>query len=138
MLCANYDAYVRHRLIYESKLEQQANAVLADAASLGAGHAMDAALEILNRTKTDPCGPDLRARIGALCDALFKSIGLQTSVERHQASGSERGAILDFVDYPLNDRWWFEDEFPKIRALGSESEKLERLESRRPSRVSSP
>jgi len=128
VLRANYDAYVRHRLIYESKLEQQANAVLGDAASLGAGHAMDAALEILNRTKTHPCRPDLRARVDALCDALFNSIGLQTSVERHQASGSERGAILDFVDYPLNDRWWFEDEFPKIRALGSESEKLDRLE----------
>ena len=127
LLRANYDAYVRHRLIYEGKLEQQANAVLAEAGSLGADAAMDAALDILNRTVTDPARPDLRKRIDTLCDDMFNSIGLQTSVERHQASGSERGAILDFVDYPLNDRWWLEDEFAKIRALASEAEKVKRL-----------
>jgi hypothetical protein len=128
VLRANYDAYVRHRLLYEAKLEQQANTVLARASELGSDTAMDAALEVLNRTVTDPCRPDLHKRIEALCDDLFNSIGLQTSVERYQASGSERGAILDFVDYPLNNRWWLEDEFAKIRALPSEAEKLKRLE----------
>jgi hypothetical protein len=128
LLRANYDAYVRHRLLYESRLEQQANAVLAEAADLGADAAMDAALEVLNRTVTHPCRPDLHERIESLCDDLFNSIGLQTSVERYQASGSERGAILDFVDYPLNNRWWLEDEFAKIRALSSEAEKIKRFE----------
>jgi len=127
LLRANYDAYVRHRLIYEAKLEQEANAVLAEAENLGADAAMDAALAILNRTVTDPARPDLRKRVETLCDDMFNSIGLQTSVERHKASGSERGAILDFVDYPLNNRWWLEDEFAKIRALASEAEKVERL-----------
>ena len=37
------------------------------------------------------------------------------------------GAILDFIDYPLNNRWWIEDEFEKIRNLDSESERLEHL-----------
>jgi hypothetical protein len=127
LLRANYDAYVRHRLIYEARLEQEANAVLAEAESLGAETVMDAALNILSRTVTRPARPDLRKRIDTLCDDLFNSIGLQTSVERYQASGSERGAILDFVDYPLNNRWWLEDEFAKIRALASEAEKVERL-----------
>ncbi len=62
------------------------------------------------------------------CAALFNSIGLQTSVKEYQASGEERGAILDFLDYPLNNRWWLTDEFAKIDTLPSEQQKLQRLE----------
>ena len=40
---------------------------------------------------------------------------------KYQASGTERGAVLDFVDYPLNNRWWLEDEFTKVRALPDEA-----------------
>ena len=60
---------------------------------------------------------------------LFRSIGLQTSVPKYHASGYERGAVLDFVDRPLNNRWWLEDEFVKVRGLGSETEKCRRLEA---------
>jgi hypothetical protein len=63
----------------------------------------------------------------SLCDALFHSIGLQTSVEKYHAIGEERGAVLDFVDYPLNNRWWLDDEFRKVRAMAAEGEKLRRL-----------
>jgi hypothetical protein len=35
--------------------------------------------------------------------------------------------VLGFVDYPLNNRWWWEDEFRKIRALPSAGEKRARL-----------
>ena len=49
-------------------------------------------------------------------------------MSRYKASGAERGCILDFVDYPLNNRWWLEDEFKAIGALPSEPEKLARLE----------
>jgi hypothetical protein len=62
------------------------------------------------------------------CEALFKSVGLQTSVPLYQASGYERGCILDFIDYPLNNRWWLEDEFIKIREMDTEEEKIDRIE----------
>jgi len=62
------------------------------------------------------------------CEALWKSIGAQTSVKKYNASGPERGAILDFIDYPLNNRWWLADEFDKIRKMSTEQEKLERLD----------
>ena len=39
----------------------------------------------------------------------------------------ERGAILDFIDHPLNNRWWYEDQFAEIRTLNSDAEKLARL-----------
>ena len=67
--------------------------------------------------------PELRTRIYDLCEKLFHSCGLQTSVPKYYASGAERGAFLDFVDYPLNNRWWLEDEFKKVAELTSETEK---------------
>ena len=127
LLRANYDAYIRRRLLNETKLESEANAILATAGRRGAGQAMGEAMDVLNRAVNQPASPDLRARIAGLCEELFRSIGLQTSVEKYYASGEERGAVLDFVDYPLNNRWWLEDEFQKIRQLGSEKEKIRRL-----------
>lgn len=90
---------------------------------------MEAARQILGRTTTTPCRPELRRRIDDLCEALFRSVCLQTSVPRYFASGAERGAFLDFIDYPLNNRWWLEDEFTKIAALTTEAEKCQRLET---------
>ena len=56
-------------------------------------------------------------RLYAFGDELFASIGLQTSVPKYHASNPERGAVLDFVEYPLNNRWWLEDQFDRISAM---------------------
>ncbi len=127
LLRAGYDAYVRRRLIYESRLESEANAVLAAAPRTGSDSAMAEATRILEKAVGQPVAPELRARIVDLCDKLFQSIGLQTSVEKYYAIGEERGAILDFIDYPLNNRWWLEDQFKAIRGLASDAEKANRL-----------
>ena len=52
---------------------------------------------------------------------------MQTSMAKHSASGYERGAVLDFVDHPLNNRWWLEDQFTAVRALPDEAARLARL-----------
>ncbi len=122
LLRANYDAYVRRRSMQDAALELEANAILAQAKD--AETAMTAAMKVLLR---QPVAADLRARIIELCEQLFQSIGLQTSVEKYHASGYERGAVLDFIDNPLNNRWWLEDEFAKVRKMASESAKLARL-----------
>jgi hypothetical protein len=129
LLRANYDAYVRRRLLHEEALEQEANAVLMQAKQLGADTVIKEAQLVLNRAVTRQAGSQLRERIIELCDMLFRSIGLQTSVEKHQASNPERGAVLDFIDIPLNNRWWLEDEFRKVISLPSEAEKVARLEA---------
>ena len=126
-LRANYDAYLRHRLVNETRLESEANAVLVQSKKLGADNAMAEAARVLNRAVTQPVSAELRTRISELCDSLFHSIGMQTSVKKYFAIGEERGAVLDFVDYPLNNRWWLEDQFKAIRALKSEDEKDRRL-----------
>jgi hypothetical protein len=127
LLRANYDAYVRRRLIRETRLELEANKVLRQARELGADAAMTGAMKALARTNEQPTSPELRTRLNDLCARLYDSIGLQTSVPRYHAIGAERGAVLDFVDYPLNNRWWLEDEFAKIRAMNSEQDKRRRL-----------
>jgi hypothetical protein len=127
MLRASYDAYIRRRLINETKLESAANAILAQARTRGAGPSMAAAMSILNQAVEQPISLDLRTRIENLCEELFHSVGLQTSVKKYYASGEERGAVLDFVDYPLNNRWWLKDEFARIRTLGAEAERVRRL-----------
>ena len=128
LLRAYYDAYTRHRLIYETTLEREANDLLRLASQQGSRHAMDAAADVLRRATTKDCCPEWRQRIQALCESLFQSIRLQTSVPKYHASGAERGAILDFIDYPLNNRWWLEDEFDKIKMLSDERAALGQLE----------
>jgi hypothetical protein len=128
LLRAYYDAYTRHRLLYESRLEDEVNVILAQAPQRGADSAINAAVKTLARADTEKIRLDLRRRIEVLCDSLFQSIGLQTSVPRYGASGAERGAVLDSLDHPLNNRWWLEDQFAAIRKLPGEADKLARLE----------
>ncbi|HLK60363.1 MAG TPA: hypothetical protein VKU00_27630 [Chthonomonadaceae bacterium] len=129
LLRAYYDTYTRQRLLYESRLEDEANARLLAAHDLGVEKAITQALEILQRAETAPVRQELASRITQLCDDLYKSIGLQTSVEKYHASGSERGAVLDFLNYPLNNRWWLEDELAKVRKMSDEGSRVARLET---------
>lgn len=122
-LRAVYDAFVRRRQIHERALELQANSEL-----LREGRTADQRIEAASAVLASwQSNTDLRQRIVDICERLFQSIGLQTSVRKYQASGAERGAVLDFVDYPLNNRWWLEDEFRKVRALKDEPARIERL-----------
>ncbi|SHM78371.1 hypothetical protein SAMN04488057_103313 [Cyclobacterium lianum] len=128
LMRAYYDAYIRDRLAFEKELEAKAYEILGQADSIGADQAMSKALQHLQKADTDPVSQELKEKVLAYAEMLFQSIGAQSSVEKYQASGAERGAVLDFIDYPLNNRWWLEDEFAKIRQFESEAEKLARLD----------
>lgn len=125
---AYYDTYVRRRKIYEQNLEKEANLILAKATELGAEKAMTDALAVVNKADNELTSPELRQKVFDYCEALWQSVAAQTSVKKYNASGAERGAVLDFIDYPLNNRWWLADEFGKISKMTSEQEKLTRLE----------
>jgi hypothetical protein len=125
---AYYDAFVQQRQSYERNLEKQAYEILATAGTIGADKAMTEALEILKKAETEPVAQEQRQKVVDYCEILFQSVGLQTSVPKYNASGYERGAILDFIDYPLNNRWWLEDEFKKVSEMKSEKEKVARLD----------
>lgn len=128
LLRAYYDAYTRHRLIAETALEQTANRSLVSARTLGSAKAIDEAMATLRQAETENCCAPWRQRIEELGAALFQSIRMQTSMDKYGASGAERGAVLDFVDFPLNNRWWIEDELAKVRALPDEPARVARLQ----------
>lgn len=124
---AYYDAYTRARLIRETSLEDRAMERLRMAESLGARRALHEAEEILGQASNEIVAADFRARIFELAEALFQSIRMQLSVPRYQAIGVDRGASLDTVDYPLNNRRWLVEQFETVRRLKSESERLKAI-----------
>jgi hypothetical protein len=131
LLRAYYDAYTRHRLLFETELEKQALAALDKAPASGVASSLNDAREILNRATTRPVHKDWYDQLDALAESLFQRIGYQTRRERYHASGNERGVVMDFVNYPLNNRWWLEDEFDRIEKMPGDAEKLQRIETLR-------
>jgi hypothetical protein len=125
---AYYDAYVRSRLLCETQLEEQSMAKLRDAKAIGAALAMQEAEAILDRAVTHRTATDYRARVFELAEALYQSIRMQLSVERYKAISVGRGANLDSIDVPLNNRPWLKAQFVEIRKLDSEAARVARLD----------
>ncbi len=125
---ANYDAYVRSRLIYENALEERAAAILANGARLGSLPAMAEAERVLAQADTAMIRPDLRQRVFELAEALFQSIRMQLSVPKYQAIEMSRGANLDAIDEPLNNRFWLLARFAEIRGLPGEAARLKGID----------
>lgn len=125
---AYYDAYIKARLTHEKALELKAYEVLAHANTIGVEVAIKDALSYLEKADTEPVAQNLKHKVFEYAEALYHTIGAQTSVDKYNARSAERGAILDFIDYPLNNRWWLEDEFEKLKMLPTEKEKLARIE----------
>jgi hypothetical protein len=126
---AYYDAFLRTRLIYETDLEQQALSRLRIARAIGSLPAVDQAQSILDRALSRPAAAELRSRIFALAEALFQSIHMQLSVPLYKAIHFGRGATLDTVDVPLNNRNWLKTRFDAIRKLESEESRLRGIDA---------
>ena len=124
---AYFDATVRARLIHETALEAEAMDALRAAPMLGAGAAMARAEEILARAVTQPVAQAWRTRTYQLAEALFQSIHLKLSVPLYRAIAQGRGASLDTLDYPLNNRAWLGERFATIRPLATEPARITQL-----------
>jgi len=125
---AYYDAYNRTRLMYETGLEDQALAKLRDAPRAGSLAAMSAAEAILERALTQPVSQAWRARVFELAEALYQSIRMQLSVPRYKAIAVGRGANLDSIDVPLNNRPWLTYRFAETRKMADERERLQAID----------
>ena len=51
-----------------------------------------------------------------LAEALYQSIRMQLNVERYKAISLGRGANLDTIDVPLNNRRWLRQRFAELRS----------------------
>jgi len=125
---AYYDAYVRTRLIAETEQERRANDLLREALVAGSAKTIAAATDVLRLPVPAP-GADLRVHIFDLADRLNRHVRIQLSVEKYGASAIGRGANLDRVDVPLNDRVWLSHQFAEIGKLPNEGERVARLEA---------
>ena len=103
---AYYDAYTRRRLIHETEQEARAMEQLRAGSLSGAEAILD---------QPGRVSEDWRARIFELAEALFQSIRMQLSVARYKAISVDRGANLDTVDFPLNNRLWLKQRFEEVR-----------------------
>ena len=126
---AYYDAYLRTRLIHETDLEERAMDALRQAAEMGSLTALDQAEATLDRAVTHRVGEDLRARVFEMAEALYQSIRMQHSVPRYKAISAGRGANLDMIDRPLNNRNWLKNRFAEVRAIERERERLEEIDA---------
>lgn len=101
---AYYDAYVQARLVRETALEQEAAEFLRKIKPGEESAALVAVDRHLAAGLDEGIRPEWRERIHELGEALFQSIGMQSSVPRHGAQSYGRGAHLDLVDNPVRQR----------------------------------
>ena len=120
---AYYDAYVRSRLLHETAIEERAVDQLRSASRGGSALAIADARRILDEAQQKPA-PEWRLRVYTLAEALFQSIRQQLSVERYRAIAVGRGATLDSLETPLNNRGWLLARFDEISGLPSEDDRL--------------
>jgi hypothetical protein len=121
---AYFDAYVRARLGAERAREARAMEALAAAPAQGSSAALDRAAALLATPAATPEMPALRTRVYQLAEALFQSIHYKSSVPLYRAVAQRRGATLDTLDYPLDNRVWLEAQFARIRGLTAEPDRL--------------
>jgi hypothetical protein len=122
---AYYDAYTRSRLLYESGLEEQAVDQLRQAPDKGSLVALAEAERILDLAVNQRIANSWRTRIFQLAEALFQSIHMQLNVGLYRGQEEVRGANLDGIDYPLNNRPWLKERFVELRKLTDEADRLE-------------
>lgn len=122
---AIYDAYVQRRLVWEHDRESRAMDALRKAGESGALSAVKRARAELARADDRPEAiAALRKELLDLGRFLYDDIGLQFDVANYKANSIERGAVLEYLDEPLNDRVWLESRFVAIEAEGSEEARL--------------
>jgi hypothetical protein len=121
---AYYDAYQRSRLLHESALEERAMERLRAARTIGSRTAIEQANAVLDEAERARPSPEWRLRVFSLAEALFQSIRMQLSVGLYKAIAVGRGATLDLVDTPLNNRGWLSARFKEILAAEKEEDRL--------------
>ena len=130
LLRAICDAYVRARLIAETAQEERIYAILDGASAVDATAALDAAQRLLEDDSAVRVRHDLRVRIEQLAEDLHESIGMQYSIlAPYWASNTERGAILDTIDLPLNNRRWLGKHLAEIDRMDKNADRLARIQT---------
>jgi len=116
LLRALYDDYVQQRAAAEMAREDAAVAALRAAAGDDLPKAIRDGKTALAASGEHPDLAALRRELDDFGPRLFELIGMQLDVARYRARNAERGAILEFLDTPLNNRVWWLAELDKVEA----------------------
>ena len=121
LLRALYDYYQQGRLPLEEAREEEALAFLKNT-DLSLEEQVKAAREVLLSAKNKSHLPQLAAKINKLADELFELIGAQLTVSRHHAASFDRGAFVEALEIPLNDRRYILAQLEKAMELPTKDE----------------
>ena len=117
------------RLAYETELEQQALGVLRQVQRLSAPVALDEA----ERFWTRPCWRRWLRICGPGCSKWpkrsFRASACNLACRGYKAIAVDRGANLDLIDVPLNNRVWLKARFAAIRGLEGEREQEREIDA---------
>lgn len=122
-----YDAYVQQKFLREQKTQDAALSILQGAGT--SRESVEAAKRILAGSTPSTSEQRQHDRLFELAGDLFHDGGLQLSVKLYGASNWERGANLDRVDTPLNDRVWMEETMDHALANTTETERRDALKA---------
>lgn len=126
---AYYDAYVKAKAKADAAYEAEALEALKRARQDGAAKAVEAARAAFAKADTNPAAPELRKVIEGLGMDLLRSIGFQLSIkEPYKAKNPERGAVLDWLDFPLNNRGWTEKQLNEAMAESDVEAQLAKID----------
>ena len=102
---AYYDSYLQQRKREEAGTENRAVQALRSISVTDTEQALRAARTALGPA-AECTASTLCARAASLAGDLFRTVRMQLSVGRYGALATDRGANLDRIDEPLNDRAW--------------------------------
>ena len=123
LLRACFDYYQQQRLLYERSLEAQALKTLTGGNAANIDVCIEKARQILGKAQTQKILPELADKINHLADLLFEHIGAQLTVTRHQAAAWDRGAFVECLNIPLNDKRYILTQLDEAEKLKSPVEK---------------
>jgi hypothetical protein len=124
-----YDDYVRSRLIQETQHQEAVVEVLRQAKQKGSVSVLREAVRALDHPPTSPQLKPIRRRVFDLGEELFVNIRMQLSVPLYDAIAVDRGANLDSIDVPLNDRLWLRGRLEELRVLDKEADRQQGIDS---------
>ncbi|MCR6630372.1 MAG: hypothetical protein NVV74_10170 [Magnetospirillum sp.] len=124
---AYYDHYVYQRVRSEGAAETQVNAWLRTVTSENMQSMVKHSDRLLDETAQKSKQLPERARILEIGDALNRLIGMKLSTARHGAVSTTRGANLDSLDWPLNNRRWLKQRFEEIAQTSPKDEQVRLL-----------
>ena len=124
---ANYDYYLFQRARAERSAEREVNAWLREATAENFSEIVKKAEQRLVMATRQARRLPEREKILQLGDALHATIKMKLSTKKHGAVSTTRGANLDSIDWPVNNRRWLEKQFKALSSLKTDAEKAARL-----------